>query len=261
MHMATDSNVGDAVEATSSEIPSGDEGARTPTTPTGSDENVQPRRELDLTSTSSQDLVSHLLDFLSNASNEKLGACLVGLGATTYFVFGRIGLVLIGIVVGVALHATWEGNNGGSGDGTAKAREARRRREVALDIVGRVLDWRDKKRDDSDSATHEVELKAGAIKPLDFSGFAPETAAALNGLTDAVIRDYVKYTTSKDMSPLTRYLNSLTGGGIPRYSHRNYRFQTFAVRRLRHSSSQSPHIYLASVLPTLSSNLSQIRPP
>ncbi|KAH0562263.1 hypothetical protein GP486_003036 [Trichoglossum hirsutum] len=202
--MASDSNVGGAIEATSIELPSGDEGARTPTTPTGSDENVQPQQELGLTSTPAQGLTSHLLNFLSNASNEKLGACLVGLGAATYFVFGRIGLVLIGIVVGVALHATWEGN---SGDEAAKARETRRRREVALDVVERVLDWRDKRRGDSDSTKLGVELNAGATKPLDFSGFGPETAAALSGLADAVIRDYVKYTIPENVFPLIIYLN------------------------------------------------------
>jgi hypothetical protein len=31
------------------------------------------------------------LHFLAHASNEALGACLAGLGASTYFVFGRVG--------------------------------------------------------------------------------------------------------------------------------------------------------------------------
>ena len=57
-----------------------------------------------------QDLTSYALNFLSNASNETLGACFVGLGATTYLVLGRIGLVLIGVVGGVVLHATWDGD-------------------------------------------------------------------------------------------------------------------------------------------------------
>ncbi|KAH0536246.1 hypothetical protein FGG08_006868 [Glutinoglossum americanum] len=182
-----------ASEATSSELQSGDEGVRTPATPSSSDENGQSQEELDSTSASAQDLTSRLLDFLSNASNETLGACLVGLGATTYFIFGRIGLVIIGIVVGVVLHATWEGHGGESGGEAVKSREARRRREVALDVVERILDWRDKKQDDRSTTEEKVELKVGAAKLVDFSGFAPETAAALNDLTDAVIRDYVKW--------------------------------------------------------------------
>src|SRR5437868_920931 len=56
------------------------------------------------TSTTAQDLTSRILDFLSNASNETLIASLVGLGATTYFVLGRLGLLLIGGVGGVVLH-------------------------------------------------------------------------------------------------------------------------------------------------------------
>src|SRR5690242_15354889 len=44
------------------------------------------------------------LRFFANASNETLGACVVGLCASTYLVLGRFGLVLIGAVGGVVLH-------------------------------------------------------------------------------------------------------------------------------------------------------------
>lgn len=40
-------------------------------------------------SVKARDLTSQVLQFLSTASNETLGACVVGLGATTYFVLGR----------------------------------------------------------------------------------------------------------------------------------------------------------------------------
>ncbi|KAL8795044.1 MAG: hypothetical protein Q9195_002492 [Heterodermia aff. obscurata] len=138
-----------------------------------------------------------LLDFISNASNESLGACVVGLGASTYFVLGRIGLVLIGIVGGIVLHATWEynGQHHGEEDDEAKALELKRRREVGLDVVRRLLDWRE-----SRSRNDEVEQKRlqttalSSSKPqLDYSNFAPATSAALEALTDAVIRDYIKY--------------------------------------------------------------------
>ena len=138
-----------------------------------------------------------LLEFLSNASSETLGACVVGLGASTYFVLGRIGLVLIGIVGGIVLHATWEyngHNHGDDGDG-AKALELKRRREVGLDVVRRLLDWRDSK-----SGSDEVEQKrsqataaSSSKSDLDYSNLAPATSAALEGLSDAIIRDYVKY--------------------------------------------------------------------
>lgn len=144
-----------------------------------------------------QKYTNALLEFLSSASNESLGACVVALGASTYFVLGRIGLVLIGIVGGIILHATWEYNGHShdqEGDGS-KALELKRRREVGLDVVRRLLDWRDSK-----SGSDEVEQKrpqttrVSSSKPkLDYSSFAPATSAALEGLSDAVIRDYVKY--------------------------------------------------------------------
>jgi hypothetical protein len=138
-------------------------------------------------------LTDHTLRFLATASNETLGACLVGLGAGTYFILGRVGLVLIGVVGGVVLHATWEGNaqDGESGDQKAKGR-----RELGVDVAQRVLDWRDARIRDGDAReddNSDLSVKLYSGKPLDFSEFQPETAAALTELTDAVIRDYVKY--------------------------------------------------------------------
>lgn len=141
-----------------------------------------------------QALTDRALHFLATASNETLGACLIGLGATTYFVLGRVGLVLIGIVGGVVLHATWEGNVHGGGDNKAQNQEARRR-EIGLDVVHRVLDWRrtlaeTKDKSQEEDAAFDIKLYSG--KNLDYSDFRPETAAALAELTEAVVRDYVK---------------------------------------------------------------------
>ena len=160
-----------------------------------------------------------LLDFLSNASNETLGACVVGLGASTYFVLGRIGLVLIGIVGGVVLHATWEynGQNHGHEGDDIKALELRRRREVGLDVVRRLLDWRDSK-SGSDKAKQErsqVTARSSSKPDLDYSSLAPATSAALEGLSDAIIRDYVKY---EGTSPKTRsQVLMIIDGGIVRF--------------------------------------------
>ena len=143
-----------------------------------------------------QSLTSRALQFLSEASNETLGACLVGLGATTYLVLGRVGLVLIGVVSGVALHAHWENKAEDGGDEESRAKELRRRRDVGLDVAQRVLDWR---RQSVLSRSHdglETTVASGSKslsgKALDYSGFKPGTAAALNDLTDAIIQDYVK---------------------------------------------------------------------
>ncbi|KAJ4992915.1 px domain-containing protein [Stagonosporopsis vannaccii] len=140
-------------------------------------------------------LTDRALHFLATASNETLGACLVGLGAGTYLILGRVGLVLIGVVGGVVLHATWEGqsHNGDGGEQKGKSNEARKR-ELGAHVAHRILDWRDKKeRQDGDEDSSELSLKLYSGKHLDYSGFKPETAAALTELTDAVIRDYVKW--------------------------------------------------------------------
>ncbi|OCK78168.1 hypothetical protein K432DRAFT_302579 [Lepidopterella palustris CBS 459.81] len=142
-----------------------------------------------------QALTDRALHFLATASNETLGACLVGLSATTYLVLGRVGLVLIGVVGGVVLHATWEGNVHGNRDDRARSQETRRR-ETGLDVVHRVLDWRSsvtesKGTSKDDDCSMDVKLYSG--KHLDYSDYQPETASALNEFTDAVIRDYVKW--------------------------------------------------------------------
>ncbi|KAF2001312.1 hypothetical protein P154DRAFT_490151 [Amniculicola lignicola CBS 123094] len=142
-------------------------------------------------------ITDRALHFLANASNETLGACLVGLGAGTYLVLGRVGLILIGVVGGVVLHATWEGHGRGDGNnhGDAQAHGARKR-EQGLDVVHRVLNWRSevagkKEGNEGDESHTDVLLYSG--KTLDYSDFQPETAAALTELTDAIIRDYVKW--------------------------------------------------------------------
>lgn len=126
------------------------------------------------------------LTFLSNADNGTLGACLVGLGATTYIVLGRVGLVLIGVAGGVVLHATWEGSNGG-----AKTEEVNRRRETGIEVARRLLDWHQKKCFD-DASLLSSDVDDDMIKTSDFSSYKPETAQALNELTDAIVRDYIK---------------------------------------------------------------------
>lgn len=140
-----------------------------------------------------QDMADKALHFLSHASNETLGACIVGLAATTYFVLGRVGLVLIGIVGGVALHATWEASHSSPDRLSLNETEQKKRREVGLDVVHRLLLSREKQKDKADADESDDEVKPLASTKADFSSFRPDTQAALNVFTDAVIRDYVKY--------------------------------------------------------------------
>ena len=139
-------------------------------------------------STKARDLTSRALEFLSTANSETLGACAVGLCAVTYFVLGRVGLLLIGLTAGVVIHAAWEGREHGVVDETFRTEEGRKRREKGLDIVHRLLDLRL-----SPSSTGDEENKADANKQLDYTDLPVETGKSLEGLTGAIIRDYVKW--------------------------------------------------------------------
>lgn len=138
-----------------------------------------------------RDLTTRVLDFLSDASNESLAAVLVGLGAATYFILGRIGLLLIGVIGGVVLHATWEGHKEVEVDDAPKTEQFERRREMGFDIVWRALDGRDRTLSSSIDQNKAVPALV-AHRSLDFSGFPSETASALTDLVDAIVRDYVK---------------------------------------------------------------------
>lgn len=133
------------------------------------------------------------LQFFSTASNETLGACAIGLCASTYLVLGRVGLVLIGAVGGVVLHATWEAQ---LHEGGPKAQDgAVRRRELGIEVVRRVLDWRDLRHETATETEQKGESSehSGPSKVVDYKDFQPETREALIGFTDAAIRDYVKW--------------------------------------------------------------------
>lgn len=143
-----------------------------------------------------QELTSYALQFLSNATNETLGACLVGLGAITYLVLGRVGLVLIGVFGGVVLHATWEENNQSQTDETIRALEVAKKRERGLDVIERVLGWRGRRNEgapENDPLQDQDSMQP--VSSENYSDFQPAVRAALRSLTDAVIRDYVKYKT------------------------------------------------------------------
>ena len=136
------------------------------------------------------------LNFLSNASNETLGACAIGLCASTYLILGRVGLVLLGALGGIVLQATWEGSEDvGKGVQEGSQKSASRRRELGVEVAKRLLDWNERRNDIAQSQGEE-ETALGApvaAKSLDYSDFRPATAAALTDLTEAIIRDYVTY--------------------------------------------------------------------
>ena len=161
------------------------------------------------TATNIEELTTRALRFLSTASPEILGGIAVGLAACTYLILGRVGLILIGAFGGIVFHATWEGQSFAAGS----IEDARR--EKGVDIVKRLLDLRETTtRGEDEDGEKELSVK-------DFEGFQPETAAALNELVEAIIRDYVKWWYSpiipKDQSfpaasrqTLTKFLISIS---------------------------------------------------
>ena len=155
----------------------------------GADNSVTSTVSASDVSKQARDLTSQVLDFLSNASNETLGACIVALGATTWLILGRVGLVLIGVIGGVVLHATWEGDSQGQAEDETRALEARKRGEKGLDIAGRVLDWRERTKEKSRSNIDTPPSQ----NVQDFSNFHKQTGAALTNLTDTIIHQYVKW--------------------------------------------------------------------
>ena len=188
-------------------------------------------------------LTDRTLDFLATANNETLGACLVGLGAGTYLVLGRVGLILIGVVGGVVLHATWEGQTRSDGDDKAQS-QAEKKRERGIDVAHRILDWRDTRtRDKGNSGEGESDLdvKLYLGKQLDYSDFRPKTAAALTELTDAVIRDYVKY-----VHRLSQFgnANNIQMVVFTHLTHRN-----FIPCLMSPDSNRLPHIRLLAPFP------------
>lgn len=142
-----------------------------------------------------QVLISYILRFLSDATNETLAVCFIGLGASTYIVFGRLGLVLIGVVGGVILHATWEEHSKNQGDEEVKVSNSKNKRERGLDVIQRILNGPDNSRaaDSESELAQRQEETSFSSGEVDFSSLELGTAAALASLTDAIIRDYVKY--------------------------------------------------------------------
>lgn len=201
------------------------------------------------TSKTAHDLKDRLLHFLSTASNETLGACLVGLGASTYLVLGRLGLVLIGVAGGIVLHATWEGNTQVGAEDEVTGVGIRKRREGGLDIVERVLDWRDSKngaQSKDEDGGQDVEFMISTRKELDFAAFQPATGAALTSLVNAVIRDYVKYVaTLHNLIIQRRQRLTCVDGGMDLFCPPKPLSHSPVVKLLSDFSWRSPRIYPA----------------
>ncbi|CAI7570848.1 unnamed protein product [Penicillium glandicola] len=163
--------------------------------PSSKDQNTPPTQDR-ISNVIPKELINATLDFLSTSTNETLLGVFALLALVTYIILGRIGLLLIGVAVGVVLHASWEGSDHENAAEASRARNPNRRRELALEVSNRLLDWPKRTgasdiRGGNDGSISMPEDMSST--ELEYASFQPATAVALRALTDAVIKDYVKY--------------------------------------------------------------------
>lgn len=132
---------------------------------------------------------SYLLQFLSNANNETAIASLIGLAIATYFVFGRLGLLLIGIILGVVLHASWEIKECNNTT-QLKLQKRKQLKRTGLEVVDSLLQWRAEVNDiqqghQAGNTNYENNYDVGNLNAL------PKTAGAIELLKDAILQNYV----------------------------------------------------------------------
>ena len=144
---------------------------------------------------SAEEAKDFMLSFLATSSNETLGCTIAALIVATYILLGRVGLLLIGLVLGVLLHASWEGESNKSRTEVLDSRNPRKRKELALDLANRLLDWPKRKpaegENDNDNDSRQKTIAGESTTSLDYSAFSPRASAALKSITDAAIKDYV----------------------------------------------------------------------
>ncbi|KAJ5232776.1 hypothetical protein N7468_005732 [Penicillium chermesinum] len=140
------------------------------------------------------ELLDVALNFLATSSNEQILVLLGLLVVITYLVLGRIGLILIGAAGGVVLHAHWEGPGHARED---NAVVTTKRRELALEVSKRLLDWNPRPVSPLPESEREGVLtitpEGLSTADLEYATFRPETAAGLRSLTNAVVHDYVRW--------------------------------------------------------------------
>ncbi|KAL4949149.1 PXA domain-containing protein [Aspergillus filifer] len=146
----------------------------------------RPKRD-DLSTTQLKQVMEWTLQYLSTCSSERLLFILVCLMGATYLILGRLGLVLIGTALGIALHASWEG----AGCLDTSGSKSSRRKQLSLSIAHKLLEWDNKRVQIPNTANNEG--ISTEVTGVDISSFGPATAAALNSLIDAAVRDYVNY--------------------------------------------------------------------
>ncbi|KAF2967074.1 hypothetical protein GQX73_g6494 [Xylaria multiplex] len=132
--------------------------------------------------TQSEDVATKIFQVLSTATPGTLGAIAAALTAVTYFILGRVGLLLIGAFAGITSFVAWE----------ARHPEVARavRGEKGLALLDRLFE---NGYGDLGLKLKQDEERDSIAIAQSLDDFQPETRDALNELVDAVIRDYVDW--------------------------------------------------------------------
>jgi hypothetical protein len=95
--------------------------------------------------------------------------------------------MLIGALGGIVLQATWENQSAHLGTKDSH------RKEKGLAILTRVLDWREIQRSKSQDIEENGQINEAQLSDRGFGDFQPATAAALDELVEASMRNYVDF--------------------------------------------------------------------
>ncbi|KAK2748688.1 hypothetical protein FQN57_000269 [Myotisia sp. PD_48] len=125
--------------------------------------------------------------FVAHADRVTLAGTAGGLVVITYLLFGKLTLLLIGIIGGVILHVWWEDEFIGGGDNQRDAPDGRKRQELSIEIADRLTRGtvHGEPMNDQDATSAEI------VAAADYSKLSPAISTALTALTDSVIRGYV----------------------------------------------------------------------
>ena len=137
-------------------------------------------------------IVNCLLLFLSTASTETAAASLLGLAVLTYFILGRLGLLLIGIVVGVILHASWEIRDGSS-SAYLKVKKRKQLKRTGLQILDATLQWRTEVNETQRQTLEEEQSNHKSSYDENNLVSLPKTSDAIKQFKSALLRNYIEW--------------------------------------------------------------------
>ncbi|RPB14823.1 hypothetical protein P167DRAFT_572104 [Morchella conica CCBAS932] len=137
---------------------------------------------------------THVLDFLQHATPETLGGVMLGSTVVLYVIFGSFGLLFVGVIGGVVLHASLENMRASGKKGhRVDVLEWLDKRMAGVKGDGALASPPPGSENGSEKSTGGHKRFARSQRVVDFSSLPPETGAAFTDLADAVTRDYVRW--------------------------------------------------------------------